>query len=125
MFPFDLLRGALAGAVDIRGEVPLVCAPIIRVIACDTKRLQQGFPLQKDVILTLAKNLRQALPGAMVHGVPEPPLFLLLANKTPHFIDFGLIHAADHDIDTCRLEGVQEGCVDRFERRPFFSRIAN
>ena len=45
MFTFDLLRVALAGAVDIRGEVPLVCAPIIRVIVCDTKRLQQGFQL--------------------------------------------------------------------------------
>ncbi len=98
MFPLNLLRVPLARAVDFRGEVPLVRAPIICVIARDTKRLQQGLQLQKDLVLAPAQDIRQDLPTVVINGMPEPPLCLLLANKTPHFVDFGLVHTADHDL---------------------------
>lgn len=68
MFPLDLLRVPLPRGVLFRGQVPLVSAPMIRVIARDAKRFQKGFSLQKDVILTPTKDIGQDLPAAMIDG---------------------------------------------------------
>ena len=42
--------------------MPLISAPAIRVIAPDTKRLQQGFQVQKGLILTLTKSIGYTVP---------------------------------------------------------------
>jgi hypothetical protein len=49
MFPLDLLRVALAWLVLIRIDMTCVRTPIVRIIACDAKRLSQGFELQKQL----------------------------------------------------------------------------
>jgi hypothetical protein len=88
MLPLDVLRVALARMVRFGIEVTPVCPPIIRLKACDPKGLQEGLQPQKHRILTPAKDRRQDLPGAVIDGMPQPPLFLLLAHKAPHVIHF-------------------------------------
>src|SRR5262249_48633172 len=72
MFALNLLRVPLARLVLVGIEMPCVRAPIIGVIAPDTKRLEQPFELQKHVVLTPAKNIRQHLARVVINRVPEP-----------------------------------------------------
>jgi hypothetical protein len=50
MFALDFLGVLLADHVLLRGEMPLVGTPSIRVKPCDTKRLQQALEFEKDGI---------------------------------------------------------------------------
>jgi hypothetical protein len=56
----------------------------------------------------------------VIDGMPQSPLFPLLAHKAPHFIHFRLVDPTDHNIHVTRGQSVQEGRVDGFECRPFF-----
>lgn len=100
MFAPNLLRVALTRTVDCRGEIPFVSAPIICIVACDAKGIEQRLELQKHFILTPTKDIGQDLSGAVIKGLPEPAWLFLLPHKTPHFINFSFIYAlkADHDV---------------------------
>src|SRR5262245_52457646 len=63
-----------------------VGAPAIRVIARNTKRLQQGLQLQKDGVLASSKHISQHLPGVGIDGVPEPAWMRFRLHKTPHCV---------------------------------------
>src|SRR5215510_318592 len=117
MLPLDLLGVVLAWVMLFGTELTRVRAPMIGVITGDSKGLLQ---LDKHLILASAKHVRQHRACAMIDGVPQPPLLLLLPHKAPHFIDFGVLYATDHDFDSVGLQGVQEGLVHGCERRPFF-----
>ena len=67
---FDFLRIFLANRVLLSVQMALVGAPAIGVIACDAKRLQQGFQLQKDGILPSSKHIGQHLATVMINRVP-------------------------------------------------------
>lgn len=120
MFALDLLRITLARAVLCGIQMPGICAPMIGMIAPNAKGGQQGFQLDKDFVLTPPKDVRQDLPTAVIDGVPQPSLVLLLAHKTPHLVDFRFVDPADHDIHGLRIESLEEGFVHRCEYSPFF-----
>ena len=62
MLPLDFLGVPLAWAMHLRGKMPSVRAPMIRIKAREPKGLQPRFPLQKDLILTTPEDIKQ-LPG--------------------------------------------------------------
>src|SRR6266511_3416090 len=86
MLPLDVLRVALARMVLFGIAMTPVCSPIVRLKACDPKGLQQHPQLQKHLILTPAKDIRQDLSSSVIDGMPQPSRFLFLAHKAPHFI---------------------------------------
>ena len=104
MFTLDLLRVALARAVDFRGEVPLKGTPIVCIVVSDAKGLEQRLQLYKDFVRAPAKDVRQNLPGTVIDSIPQLALLLLLAHKTPHFVHFGFVHALEDDLDVARKQ---------------------
>jgi hypothetical protein len=121
MFTLDLLRVALARAVDFRGEVPLEGTPIVCIVVSDAKGLEQRLQLYKDFVRAPAKDVRQNLPGTVIDSIPQLALLLLLAHKTPHFVHFGFVHALEDDLDVARGQAFDQGMIHRGERSPFFS----
>ena len=121
MFTLDLLRVALARAVDFRGEVPLEGTPIVCTAVRDAKGLEQRLQLYKDFVRAPAKDVRQNLPGTVIDSIPQLALLLLLAHKTPHFVHFGFVHALEDDLDVARGQAFDQGMIHRGERSPFFS----
>ena len=120
MFTLDLLRVALARAVDFRGEVPLEGTPIVCTAVRDAKGLEQRLQLYKDFVRAPAKDVRQNLPGTVIDSIPQLALLLLLAHKTPHFVYFGFVHALEDDLDVARGQAFDQGMIHRGERSPFF-----
>ena len=86
MFALDFLGVLLADHVLLRGEMPLVGTPSIRIKPCDVKRRQERLQLEKDVILPSSKDIRQHRPAVMINRMPQPPWLGFLAHKTPHLI---------------------------------------
>src|SRR2546426_7943491 len=125
MLPLDLLGVVLAWGMVVGSELTCVRAPMIGVIAGDPKGLQQCLQLHKHLVLASAKHVRQHRTCAMIHGMPQPPLILLLPHKAPHFVDFGVLDAMHDDFDSVGLYGMQEGLMHGCERRPFFSMSAS
>jgi hypothetical protein len=109
----NLLRVVFARAVDFRSKIPLVCAPIVCIIPRDAKGREQRLQLQKPLILTPPKDRGQDLPGRVSEGMPEPPWFLLLPAKAPHFVHFGFVHALQDDLDLARGQAGNEGAIHR------------
>jgi hypothetical protein len=120
MLALDLLRLAFAQLVLCGFQMTRVSPPIIREESHDPKGLQQGFQLQKHLVLASAKDIRQDNPGAMIDRMPEPSRLLLLAHKAPHFVDFCFVNSTDDDVHAARVHRVDEGLVDGEERRSFF-----
>lgn len=71
MFTLDLLRVALARAVDFRGEVPLEGTPIVCIVVRDAKGLEQRLQLYKDFVRAPAKDVRQNLPGTVIDSMSQ------------------------------------------------------
>ena len=80
MLALDLLRVTFARLGLIRVDMARVRAPIIRIETRNVKRLQQGFELQKHLVLATPKNIGQHLATAMINGMPQPPLVFLASN---------------------------------------------
>jgi hypothetical protein len=57
----------------------------------------------------------------VIDGMLEPALLLLLPHEAPHFVDLGFVHALEDNRTVARLQGLDQGLVDRGERKPFFS----
>ena len=106
MFPFDLLRVALALLVRIRIDMTRVRAPRVRIIACNAKRLQQGFELQKYLVLAPPKHVGQHLPTAVIHRMPQPPWLFFALHKGPHFVGFGFVGTTNDHFDIARRQKV-------------------
>src|SRR5882724_892190 len=111
MLAFDLLRVALARAVHLRLQLPRVGAPMICIILCDPKRLQQPFQLQKHLILATPKDIGKDGPREVINRVPQPPLLLFLADKRPHLIHLGFASTFDTYGDLVALPSAQQGRV--------------
>src|SRR5882724_9765354 len=120
MLAFDLLRVALARAVNLRLQLPRVGAPMICIILCDPKRLQQPFQLQKHLILATPKDIGKDGPREVINRVPKPPLVLFLADKRPHLIHLGFASTLDTHGDLVALPSAQQGRVHRLQNRFFF-----
>jgi hypothetical protein len=82
------LRVLFTDDVLLWDDMPLVRSPAISVKACDPKRLEQLFELQKDRILPPPKDVRQYSPTDVIDGVPQPPWRCLLPDITPHLVEF-------------------------------------
>ena len=57
VFALDFLRVFLANVMLLWVDVPLVSTPPIRVKAGNTKRFQQSFQFEKDLILPSPENV--------------------------------------------------------------------
>jgi hypothetical protein len=106
VLPLDLLRVALARLVRICLEMTRVGSPIVRIIPRDAKRFQEGFALQKHLIVAPPKDLRQDVPTAVGNRVPAPSGLAFLPHKRPHLIHFGLFPSTD---DNGHLIWVEQG----------------
>jgi hypothetical protein len=124
MFALDLLRVPLARLVLVGIEMPCICAPIVGVIARDTKRLEQRFALQKHLILPPATDIRQHLACVVIDRMPQPALRGLLPHIGPHCIDFRFLNPLDHHVHIVRMSRVEEWLMHRAERRLFFSKYS-
>src|SRR4029434_7953609 len=74
--------------VLLRGDMPLVSTPPIRVKPCDPKRRQQALEFKKNSILPPSKDIGQYLPTVMIYRMPEPSRMRFLGHIRPHFIEF-------------------------------------
>src|SRR5215475_11600097 len=115
MLPFYFLRVPFARAMHFRLQMPSVCAPMIGIKAGQAKRFQQRFELQKYLIFPATKHIRQDGTGMMIDGMPQPPWFLFLADKTPHFVHLGFPCALDVHNNLVWLQRAQQGGVDRLQ----------
>ena len=70
MFALDFPRVLLANGVLLWIDVPLVRPPSVRGKPRDPKRLQQCLQLQKDGILSSAKDGGQHVPTVMIYRGP-------------------------------------------------------
>ena len=104
---------AFVGAVDFGDEVPSVGPSRVWIIAREAEGLEQSLQLQKHLVLTSTKDIGQDLPGVMIEGMPEPPWFLLLPDKAPHFVPFGFVHTLQDDPDLARGQASNEGTIHR------------
>src|SRR2546425_10232442 len=86
MLPLDFLSVPFACSMLFRVEVTHVCAPMICIVMCEPKRLQQRLELEKDGILATTKDIRQDRSRPMVNGMPEPAWIAFVADKRPHLI---------------------------------------
>jgi hypothetical protein len=120
MLPFNLLGLAFTRGVDCGLQLTLISSPVICQESRDPKGFQQGFQLQKHVILTPAKDIRSHGTRPVINRMPEPALLLLLPHKAPHFINFRFVYPTDRDFHVAGVQPVQEERVDRFEHGPFF-----
>jgi hypothetical protein len=59
-------------------------------------------------------------PTAVIHRMPEPPLFFLLAHEAPHFVDLRLVHLRDYDFDLLGAQRLEKRSVDRLKCVLFF-----
>ena len=89
MFALDFLRIGLPHFVLLGVEMSLIGTPPIRIKPRDTKRLQEGFELQKDRILPSPKDVCAHRTTVMIDRVPEPPWVRFAAHVTPHFVQLG------------------------------------
>src|SRR5262249_6170688 len=103
MFALDLLRVALAGAVDFGGEVPFVGPPGIGIGAPDAKGLAQCLQLHKDLVCAPTKDVRYCLPAAVIDGVAQPRLPAPLAHEAQPFGVSCSVHALQDDLDVTRV----------------------
>jgi hypothetical protein len=69
----------------------------------DPTRRQQSFQPQKYLTLAPAKDICQDRSCVVIDGMPELPWLLLLPDKTPYFIDFGVINPANGDFHIARV----------------------
>ena len=90
MLPLNLLRIAFARNMSIRSQRPDRCSPLVGKETREAKGLQQGFALQKHLVLATTATVSQALTGPLIDGMPQPAGLPLLAHKAPHFIDPGV-----------------------------------
>jgi hypothetical protein len=58
MFALDSLHVLFPDFVLLWGNMPLVGSPPVGVKTCDAKRLQEGFELEKGLILPASKDVR-------------------------------------------------------------------
>jgi hypothetical protein len=79
----DLLGVFLSDCVLLGLHMTFVGTPAIGIIACEAKRLQQRFQLQKDRVLASSEHRGQHLPRVMVDGMPQPPRIRFAAHVAP------------------------------------------
>src|SRR5712691_1813890 len=121
MRALDLLCVPFAWAVHVRVQMSCVRAPMIGVKAGESKGLQERFELEKNVVLTPAKDLRQDCSSGVIDGMPQPALVAFLADKTPHLIHLGFPSSLNGDRHLFRVYGTKQSRVDRLESHFFLS----
>ena len=99
--------------VRIRLDMTRGRAPRVRTIACDAKRLQQGFALQKYLVLAPPKHVGQPLPTAVIHRMPQPPWLFCALHKGAHFVGCGFGGTTPDHFDIARRHKVSQGLIDR------------
>ena len=72
VFPLNGKKPAVAHPVLLGIEMSLVSAPTIRVITGDTKRLQQRFELEENLVFAPSKHICQYLSRVVINGMPQP-----------------------------------------------------
>src|SRR5215470_2671265 len=86
MLALDFLRVPLAWSVLFRLEVTRVGAPVIGIILCNPKGVEQGFQLQKHRILPPPKDIGQDFSRVVIDRMPEPAWVPFVPDKRPHLI---------------------------------------
>ena len=68
----------LSGLWPSGGSGRVEASPMSRIEACEPKRLQQCLQLPKHLLFPLAKTICPDCSGAVIAGMLQPPLVLLL-----------------------------------------------
>src|SRR2546426_3752446 len=108
MLPLDFLSVPFACSMLFRVEVTHVCAPMICIVMCEPKRLQQRLEFEKDGILATTKDIRQDYSRTMVNGMPEPAWIPLVVDKRPHLIHLSLASVLKAYGNFLRVERAQQ-----------------
>jgi len=66
---FDPLHGELPDDVLLRGQIPPISAPLVRVLAGHAEGFQQRLEGQEDVIRTVAQHVGSHRPGVVIDGM--------------------------------------------------------
>ena len=77
----NLLGVAFTRLMLICFDMTRVSTPVVRVIACHPKGLEQRFELEEYFIFAASKHISQHLTTAVINRVPSPPGFLLALYK--------------------------------------------
>ena len=104
MVALDVLRMTFAWVVLVGVEVTRIRAPMIGVVAGQSKGLEQRFEPEKDLIFSAAKDIGQDGSRVMIDCMSQLALVALLADNTPHFIHLGFASALNVHSD---LVGMQ------------------
>jgi hypothetical protein len=121
MFALDLRRVPLARVGLVGIEMPCVRTPIIGRKTRQAQRLEQRFQLEKPLVLTPAKDLRQYRSRLVLERLPQPALHGLLPHIGPHRITCRFINPLEHYAHLVRMPCVEERWVHRGARRLFFA----
>src|SRR2546428_9995431 len=125
MFALDFLRVPFAWAMHFRVQMPGICHPMIGIKAGEPKGLEQRFQLQKNLILATSKDIRQDRTRVVINRMPQPPLVLLLADKTPHLIYLGFPSSLNRYGHLLGVYGTKQSRVDRLKRSFFLFEFAH
>jgi hypothetical protein len=88
VLPLYLLGILLANNLLANRQMPLVGSPIVREKTGYPEWLKKFLQLQKDGVFAVAKSIGKDAPGVVVNRVPKPPLVALVADITPHLVQF-------------------------------------
>jgi hypothetical protein len=72
-----------------QAEMPPVDTRLVRVVARDAKRREQGAELQELRIPPHAHPIGKHFPRVMIERMPQPPRTLFGSDKTPQLIQLG------------------------------------
>src|SRR5207253_9037638 len=73
---------------------------------------------QKDLILAATKDVGEDSASAVIYRMPEPAWCFLVADETPHFIDFGFVYFLNVHCKVVWIYAPEQRRVDRLEN-PF------
>jgi hypothetical protein len=88
MLALDFLGIPFSDDMQLSWQMALVSSPVVRQETGDPERLQELFQLQKGGIPSISKYISKDDSRRVIDRVPKPPLVFLLADETPHFINF-------------------------------------
>ena len=118
MFPRAWLCVTRTWTRPLRGEMPCVRTPLIRIHTGEPAGLPQRFSLQKALILATPKTIGQDRTPGVIDRMPPPPLVVLLTDKPPPFIPLGFTGWLNVHAPLIGVQRAEQGRVD--QRQPGF-----
>jgi hypothetical protein len=99
----------------LRGQIPPIGAPVVRVITGHAKGFQQRLEGPEDVVRPVAQHVGSHLPGVVIDGMPKPSGCLFVTDAAPHLVELCLNSHWPSLLHLLRGEGVEQLLVDLWE----------